>query len=55
MAKSMRIGMSSCPPPNDLVLEVIFAENLVEHDLYVMAGMPAAGVIKTAPLFEDTG
>src|ERR1039457_1320791 len=34
---------------------LIFAENLVEHDLDVVAGVPVAVVIKAAGLFEDAG
>ena len=41
--------------PNNFVLKVIFPENLVEHDLDVVAGVPVAVVIKAAGLFEDAG
>lgn len=34
--------------PDDFVDEVILAENLIEHDFDVVAGMPVAVVIKTA-------
>ena len=36
-------------------MEIIFAENLVEHHLDVVAGVPVAVVIKAAGLFEDAG
>jgi len=36
-------------------VEIIFAENLVEHDLDVVAGVPVAVVIKAAGFFEDAG
>ena len=35
--------------------KIIFAENLVEHDLDVVAGVPVAVVIKAAGRFEDAG
>jgi hypothetical protein len=38
---------------NNIVLKIIFAENLVDHGLDVVAGMPVAVVIKAAGLFED--
>ena len=41
--------------PDDFALKIIFAENLVEHHLDVMAGVPVAVVIKAAGLFEDAG
>ena len=41
--------------PNDFTLKIILAENLVEHDLDVVAGVPVAVVIKAAGLFEDAG
>ena len=41
--------------PDDFILKIIFAENLVEHDLDVVAGVPVAVVIKAAGLFEDAG
>ena len=34
-------------------MKIIFPENLVEHDLDVVAGVPVAVVIKAAGLFED--
>jgi hypothetical protein len=34
---------------------IIFSQNLVEHDLDVVAGVPVAVVIKAAGLFEDAG
>jgi len=40
---------------NYFIYEIIFAENLVEHDLDVVAGVPVAVVIKAAGLFEDAG
>ena len=50
-------GKTFCrrPPPDDFALKIIFAENLVEHDFDVVAGVPVAVVIKAAGLFEDTG
>ena len=41
--------------PNNFVLKIILPENLVEHDLDVVAGVPVAVVIKAAGLFEDAG
>ena len=41
--------------PDDFALKIIFAENLVEHDFDVVAGVPVAVVIKAAGLFEDAG
>ena len=35
--------------------DLIFSQNLVEHDLDVVAGVPVAVVIKAAGLFEDAG
>ena len=34
-------------------MEIIFAENPVEHDFDVVAGVPVAVAIKAAGLFED--
>ena len=36
-------------------MKIIFCQNLVEHDLDVVAGVPVAVVIKAAGLFEDAG
>ena len=41
--------------PDDFALEIIFSQNLVEHDFDVVAGVPVAVVIKAAGLFEDAG
>ena len=54
-AALLGIVMRSLPLPNYFVYEIIFAENLVEHDFDVVAGVPIAVVIKAAGLFEDAG
>ena len=41
--------------PNNFIHEIVFPENLVEHDFDVVAGVPVAVVIKAAGLFEDAG
>ena len=41
--------------PNNFVLKVIFPENLVEHDLDVVAGVPVAVVVKASGLLEHAG
>jgi hypothetical protein len=41
--------------PDDFVLKIILPENLVEHDLDEVAGVPVAVVIKAAGLFEEAG
>jgi hypothetical protein len=42
----------NCPT---LPTQIIFTENLVEHDLGVVVGVPVTVVIKAAGLFEDAG
>src|ERR1035437_8112530 len=39
----------------DVVAIIVLPENLVEHDLDVVAGVPVAVVIKAAGRFEDAG
>lgn len=38
--------------PNDFVNEVVLAEDLVEHHLDVMAGVPVAVIIEAAGFLE---
>ena len=39
--------------PDNLTLKVVFSENLIEHHLDVMAGVPIAVEVKAAGLFEN--
>ena len=39
--------------PDDLALEIVFPEDLVQHHLDVMAGVPIAVEVKAAGLFEN--
>ena len=41
--------------PDNLLDEVVLSENLVEHHLDVVAGVPVAVVVEAAGLFEDAG
>ena len=54
MAKSMCVGVGGCAPPHQLVLELILAENLVEHDFDVVGGVPIAVVVEGACFLEDS-
>jgi hypothetical protein len=36
----LRIAVGILTLPNDLVLKVLFAENLIEHHFHIMAGVP---------------
>lgn len=45
--------MSECAFPDDFVLKIVFAENLVEHHFDVVRGVPVAVVVKTSGLFQD--
>ena len=38
--------------PDDLVNELVLAENLVEHDFDVVAGVPVAVVVKASGFFQ---
>ena len=49
------VAVSGAPLPDYFVLEIALAENLVEHDLDVVAGVPIAVVVKAARLLEDAG
>lgn len=49
----LRVVVRAGSFPNDLVLEVVLAENLVEHDFDVVAGVPVAVVIETASFFQN--
>ncbi len=40
--------------PHNLVDEIILAENLVEHDFDVMAGVPIAVVVEAPGFLEHT-
>ncbi len=44
--------MSALTFPNNFVLKLVLAENLVEHDFDVVAGVPVAVVIEAASHFE---
>jgi len=52
VSKFVWIVMRACSLPNNFVLKIIFPENLVEHDLDVVAGVPVAVVIKAAGLLR---
>ena len=41
-----------CPLPNNFIDELILAENLVEHHLYVVAGVPVAVIVEAAGFLE---
>ena len=41
--------------PNYLIEKVILPENLIEHDLGVVGGVPVAVVVEAAGLLEDAG
>jgi hypothetical protein len=45
--------MSGCALPNNVVLKVILANYLIEHNLNIVAGVPIAVIIKTACFLED--
>src|SRR5437773_3977230 len=47
---SISVSMSALP--DDLVLELIFPEQLVEHHLHVVVGMPVAVVVEGARSLE---
>src|ERR1035438_8099307 len=55
VSKSMRVTVGGRSLPYDLILEIVLPENLVEHDLDVMGGVPVAVVVEAAGLFEDAG
>ena len=40
------------PLPDDLILELILAENLIEHDFDVVAGVPVTVVIEASHFLE---
>jgi hypothetical protein len=44
----LRVIVRGLPFPNDLVDEIVFAENLVEHHLNVVTRMPIAMIIESA-------
>ena len=46
------IGMSSRALPNNVVLKIILADDLIEHNLDVVACMPVAVIVKAARLLE---
>ncbi len=50
-----RVTVAARPLPDDLVLEVHLAEELVEHHLDVVTGVPVAVIVKAARAFEDAG
>ena len=39
--------------PDDFRLEIVLAENLIEHGLAVMAGVPIAVIVKAASLLQN--
>src|SRR5437773_5149006 len=39
--------------PHDLILKLVLAENLVEHNFDVMAGVPVAVIIEATGFLED--
>src|ERR1039458_3566921 len=39
--------------PDNLALEIVFAKNLIQHHLDVMAGVPVAVIVKAASLLEN--
>jgi hypothetical protein len=39
--------------PDNLILKIVLTENLIEHHLDVMAGVPVAVIVKAAGLFEN--
>ena len=43
------------PLPDNFVYEIVLAENLVEHHLDVVAGVPVAVVVEAAGLLEHAG
>ena len=51
----LRVVVRGLALPDDLVDEVLLAEELVEHDLHVVAGVPVAVVVEAAGAFEDAG
>ena len=44
--------MTACALPDNLILKVILTEDLIEHHLDVMAGVPVAVIVKAAGFFE---
>ena len=51
LAPLSRITMGRAPLPDDFILEIVFSENLVEHDLDVVRSVPVAVIVKTAGWF----
>src|SRR5882724_11085224 len=54
LAALLRVIVRSLALPGNFVDEVIFSENLVEHDLNVVRGVPVAMVVEAARLLEDS-
>ncbi len=40
--------------PENLILEIVFAKDLIQHHLHVMRGVPIAVIVKAAGLLENT-
>src|SRR5271157_1179753 len=50
---AVRIASGARPLPNYFILEIVLAENLVEHHLHIVAGVPVAVIIETACLLQN--
>ena len=48
-----RIAMGRLSLPNDLVNKLVLPENLVQHDLDIVAGVPVAVVVERAGFLQD--
>jgi hypothetical protein len=49
-----RIVVGTRSLPDNFVLKIVFAHDLVEHDLDVMRGVPVTVVVEAPRLLEDT-
>ena len=53
VSEAVRVSVRCRASPGDFILKEVLAENLVEHDFDVVAGVPVAVVIEAAGFLED--